>query len=444
MASNERPRSSSAWLNVAAKLGGTGLSFALYVVLARLLTPAQFAEVAVALAWIALGTTIAALSFPLALIRFVPENLAAGRTDLARGAIQLAFGITVAMALLLTAVVFAAAISGAIELPGDTRRTAFMAAALLVPGVLLLDLAGLLTALKRAAASEILVNVARPLLLMAALLALWLAGSGSPRASTVIAIYLGASLVILPLCAISCARALPPGFWRTAPAYETRAWLRLAGGFMVVGVASAVYERIDLLVMGWTASAEQIAVYAVAARFGQTVVVAANAATAVMAPYLVERVADLRGGRVAEVQRLVGGTARTSFLVSLGALAAFALAGPWLLKLFGPVYAHAYVPLLIIAAGQTLAALFGPAAVVAALAGVPRIPVIAMVVGTTLNAAINLLLVPRLGATGAAIATASALACTAAVAWAATRAHFGGLDTSLIAALSKRTRAAHL
>jgi O-antigen/teichoic acid export membrane protein len=344
----------------------------------------------------------------------------------------------------LTAAVAAAALSGAIELPGDSRRTTLVAAALLVPGVLLLDLAGLLTALKRAATSEILVNVGRPLLLMAALLALWLAGTGSPSASTVIAIYLGASLVTLPLCAISCARALPPGFWHAAPAYETGTWLRVAGGFMVVGLASALYERIDLVVMGWTASAAEIAVYAVAARFGQTVVVAANAASAVMAPYLVESAADLHAGRVDKVQRLVGGTARTSFLVSLAALGAFALAGPWLLKLFGPVYAHAYVPLLIIAAGQAVAALFGPAAVVAALAGAPRIPVAAMVVGTTLNAAINLMLVPRLGATGAAIATATALACTAAVAWAATRARLGGLDTSLFAALSRRTGTTHL
>lgn len=430
MPTNARPPNASAWLNVAAKLGGTALSFVTYVVLARLLSPEAFAEVAVALAWIALGSTIAALSFPLALIRFVPETLAAGRMDLARGAIQLAFGLTAANAALLSLGVAAAVGLGWLA-PGDGAPTMLLAAALLLPSVLLLDLAGLLTALKKAVVSEMLVNIARPALLVAGLFAAWWL-YGVAGAPTVLWLYLAASLVILPFCAISCARALPHGFWRARAAYTTRAWFRIAAGFMAVAFASALYERIDLVVMGWYAPAEEIAVYAVAARFGQTVVVAASAATAVMAPYLVEHLADLHGGRARTLQPMVRGTARTSFYVSVAALAIFALAGPWVLKLFGPVYAKAYVPLLILAAGQTVASLFGPAAGIAALAGAPAIPVAAMVVGAGLNAALNLGLVPRLGATGAAIATASALACTAAVAWAATRARFGGLDTSAV------------
>src|SRR5436305_319803 len=93
-----RPHAAFAWLNVIARLGGTALSFALYLALARLLDPRGFADVAVALAWINVGAALCSVSLPLALVRFVPEQLAAGRPDLARGAVQYSIALTVGIA----------------------------------------------------------------------------------------------------------------------------------------------------------------------------------------------------------------------------------------------------------------------------------------------------------------------------------------------------------
>jgi len=425
-----RPHAASAWLNVAAKLGGTVLSFALYLALARLLDPRGFADVAVALAWIALGSALCSVSLPLALVRFVPEQLSAGRPDLARGAVQYSIGLTVGIGTA-TAIIAAVLVgTGTVQLRPELVGTALLSAAILVPTVLLLDLAGLLTGLKRALASELLVNVTRPLILLLLLGGLWLESRAPLGASTVMGAYLAASLVMVPVCVVYCVRALPAEMSRARAAYDVRAWMRIAGGFMAAALASAFYERVDLLVMGWTAPGAEIAAYAVAARFGQTVVVAASAANAVMAPYLVERLPQVQRGHHAEVQPLLRNTARTALYVSLAALAAFALAGPLIVKLFGPAYEHAYVPLVIIASGQVVAACFGPAAGVATLAGAPRIAVTGLLAGAMLNACLNILLVPHWGAVGAAIATASAITCASVVAWAATRRRFAGLDTS--------------
>jgi O-antigen/teichoic acid export membrane protein len=231
-------------------------------------------------------------------------------------------------------------------------------------------------------------------------------------------------------CAAYCVRSVPAELARARPVYAAREWMRMAGGFMSAAVAVAIYERIDLVIMGIIAPATEVAAYAVAARFAQTVVVAASGAWAVMAPHLVERLPDLQAGRRAAVQRLVCETARTSFYVSIVALALFATLAPWLLKLFGPHYERAYVPLVLLAAGQSICALFGPAAGVATLAGAPRVAVAAMACGITVNVTLSLLLVPALGANGAALATAGGMICASLVAWTWTRRRFF-LDTSV-------------
>jgi O-antigen/teichoic acid export membrane protein len=103
-----------------------------------------------------------------------------------------------------------------------------------------------------------------------------------------------------------------------------------------------------------------------------------------------------------------------------------------LLKLFGPSYASAYAPLVILASGQLLAALFGPAAMVATFIGAPRIAVWSLATGILVNASLNLVLVPTLGALGAAVATAAGTVAIAVAAWAWTRLQFD-LDTAVVA-----------
>jgi O-antigen/teichoic acid export membrane protein len=424
------PRQSAAWMNVAAKFVGAGTSFVLYIVLARTMTPEAFADVAIVLAWLAIASTVACFSAPLVLVRYVPDNLVQGRAGLARGVVQVVFAATAAFSLGIGAIAAIAVLGGIVVFPRDLPRSALIASALLLPSVLLLDLAGLLTGLKRAAIAELLINVLRPALMVACLAALWYLGRPPLPASTVLMVYLIASVIMLVASAAYALSILPRELVQARPEYSLRDWTHSAAAFMAVAVAVTVSERIDILLMGLIASPAEVAAYAVAVRFAQTVVVAASAVGAVMAPHLVERLEDLLSGRREEVQVLIRSTARTALYVSLIALVGFALLGPLFLKLFGAHYTKAYVPLVILSSGQVLCALTGPAAAVATFSGQPRIAITALVSGIVVNATLNLLLVPTLGANGAALATASGMICASIVAWARTRRHFL-LDTSV-------------
>ncbi len=419
-------------MNIVAKTGGAAISFLLYVVLARAMTPEGFADVAVILAWLAIATSLAGASAPLVLVRHVPESMANDRADLTHGVIRFSFLSTGAIAAGVSIVVATALVSGLFGIQGERVSSALFGTALLLPSVLLLDLAGLLTGLKRAAMAELLVNVARPFLTIAALAVFWTFDPPPTASPTVVATYFGASLVMAIVTAAYTRSIIAFEIRHAPPVYAVREWLRSATGFMGVAIVLAIHERIDLLMMGMIAAPAEVAAYAVAARFAQTVVVAASAVGAVMAPHLVERLADVREGRRTEAQLLVRTAARQAFFLSLLALAGFALLGPFLLGLLGPHYEQAYGPLLILSGGQAIAALAGPATGVAALSGSPRIAIVSLAAGIVVNAGLNLALVPSWGAHGAALATATGMVVAAVAAWFWTRRQLH-LDASVFA-----------
>lgn len=405
----------SAWLNTALKLGSTALSFVLFLALARTMAPEDFASVALGLVWVALGSALVSMSLPAVLVRFLPAQWTQGHVAQAKGLIIFALAAT---ALLAALVVMSALGFIAVGLPGVSagQRHYYQATALLLlPSVLLLVLTGVLQGLNRVLAAELLANLLRSVLMLALLAGLWWTQRSNLPASRVLAAYLVANGAVLVACAAYAWRVLPPAIRTATPVFEPRAWAQGALGFCGVMVASAINERVDLMLMGLTATKPEIAVYAVATRFLQPVLVAVGAATTVLIPRLLERLAA--GNDAAGVQEMLRSTARTMLSVAVVALLGLWLVAPWFLGLFGPHYQPALQPLLILVCGQVAAAVFGPAAAVAAFIGRPRVALLSLCAGIVVNGVLNLLLVPHAGASGAAFANAAGAVAAALLAW---------------------------
>jgi O-antigen/teichoic acid export membrane protein len=368
---------------------------------------------------------------PIVVVRFVAGNLADGRADLAQGVIRFALTTTLAVAIVLGGLAAIAVLAGWGAPPHDLATCILIASVLVPPTVVLVMLASVLQGFQRVAAGELIVNVARPTLMLVALLGLWWWRREPLSAPTVFVLYLIASAVILPACLAYAYAVRPTAMVHVKPAYDRSTWLRSTFAFAAVTLAAALNERVDMLLLGATAPAREIATYAIAVRFAQIFAVATSAVTAVLAPQLFDHVGELRSGRSAPIEALVRRNARTVLRICLLAAAAFVTLGPLLLKLFGPSYASAYAPLVILASGQLLAALFGPAAMVATFIGAPRIAVWSLATGIVVNASLNLVLVPALGGIGAAAANAAGTVAIAVTAWAWTRLKFD-LDTAVI------------
>lgn len=431
------PGQLKAWLNVAAKLSGAGLSFLLMILLTRSMTSAAFGSLSVILAWLAIAVAIASFSMPLVTTLQVAAYLAKKRYAEARGVFLYALAISIVFAGIVIIIGLLAVTLDWIVLPGFIGSSLSWLALLLPISVALVVVSGLLQGLKRIIAAELWINASRPLLIMGAIALLWYLDKTPLETPLVIAVYtLASGLVLLCVLGISYS-SMPQPMRQSKPLFESRLWFRSASGFMTVNLATAVNERIDIIIMSYLTNPDEIAVYAVASRFSQTVIAAVIAVIAIMTPYLAERLDRLRAGDKLEINRLIQQTATTVLWVAMLALAGFATLGPLILMLFGEHYAGAYAPMLILASGLVVAALFGPALSVAVFIGKPAITLVALIAGMLVNAGLSYQITPVFGAPGAAIASATGMVVSVALGylWLLRR---SGLNASPMARLYQR------
>lgn len=420
-------------MNVGVRLAGAALAFVLNIMMARSMAPSAFAQVSVVLAWLAVATALASLSMPMVAVRYVGEYLALGRPDLARGVMVFALLTGLGTSLAVGASAWIVVHGGWLALSPQALELADLALLLLVPNVMLSVLAGLLHAMNLAVVAEAVSSLLRTTLVLAGLAWLWqFQEQGWLGAATLMWLYLGAALVLLAFCASLAWRVQASRIRGTTSGYAPRLWLHAAMGLLAVQVAVTANERVDLMMLGWNAAETETAIYAVAQRFSQTLLMAVTAVAAVLAPRFVGFLPELRAGRPGQAQAAIRGTARLALGTCVAAWLAFALGGPWLTTLFGSGYAPAYLPLMILVTGQLLACLFGPALLVASLSGNIRFALLSLGLGTAVNAALNWLTVPHFGASGAAIATAAGMLVSAGVAHACMHRQLG-IGTSVFA-----------
>ncbi len=177
--------------------------------------------------------------------------------------------------------------------------------------------------------------------------------------------------------------------------YGLRAWLG--------GLAHLLNARLDQVLLGLLASQAALGTYAVAVNASEILFYLPSAVATALLP------AVARSGRSAGVEQTLR-VFRAVVIVTLAAVVVAAALGPLLLPLvFGPDYRGSVEPFLWLlpsAIGFVSSAVFSNALLASGSPALSSLgPVVSLAVGITLD----IVLIPRLGATGAAIAASSAL-----------------------------------
>lgn len=363
-----------------ADLGGKASTVVVTVIAARTLSTREFALLATCLAAAGLLTNLLDAGAQTLLARDGAEGTRA------RGALfrSLAVGRIPLVALALVATVLVGVILGR---PLESLATITLAAVLAAG----LSLTGLLRSaqdMRPEAVSKLLTGVLSTcLVVIVALMA--------PSAGAVLIVLAVTSAVgLLPLVrAARRAASFDPG---RGPGPAVRAAVPLC----LLSLATVAYYRSGVIALSLLGSSKETAHYAVAANVAFGLLTVPNAVTTGLLPKLSGDPSPQR--RLQTARRALGWTV----VISGGLVAATALVGPTLLVLvFGDDYAAAARPLVILTAGVFAIAISGILGTVL-VAGRSLRPLAAQV---ALSLAVNLLclalLVPRLGASGAALAT---------------------------------------
>jgi O-antigen/teichoic acid export membrane protein len=110
-------------------------------------------------------------------------------------------------------------------------------------------------------------------------------------------------------------------------------------------------------------------------------------------------------GDHAALQRMVRLAARGIFAFTLPVSLVVVVGGTWILALFGHEFVRAYTALVILTASQVVNALVGPVGFLMTMTGRQNLAAKILALHAVMMIVLNLLLIPRMGIEGAAVAT---------------------------------------
>lgn len=311
-------------------------------------------------------------------------------------------------AILALSLVLVAGICGAIYLSGRADDSAFLQA--MVWAVTLVPLVGLaklrssvLLALDHVAAGQFAVMILRPLVFLVVCLALPLA-MGPLSASSAIAAQVCGALAALLMVAALYRRWRPEPLASAAIKNDARGWIAASLPMGVTEGLRLLQGQLALLLTGWLAGAATAGIYRGADAVIQLATVGASVAATAATPMFARLLGE---GDREGIERIA---VLTSVIMVTGVLVVavpIALAGDWLFPaLFGREFAASPPVFAILALGLAATYSMGLAQAFANMSGHHLLTTQSFAATAVINLALGFVLIPELGAIGAAIATA--------------------------------------
>lgn len=391
-----------------ALLVGRAITLLANIMLARHLGVADYGIFAIAMSFSAIASMIATLGIDRALVRFVPAHRVKGdggrlAGDLMTGVVAVAaFGALLAVILYL----LAPELANSDLLDGDADQSTpvlrFFAigipfVALSVVGASFAQSMKRITIQQSVLTSRLFVNLV--VAVSAVTLGWGLFG--------VAAGYLVAAAVATLVGFIAVVRSYPTALRTKQRQFEPRRVFSFSVPLMAAGFIYILMSQIDVLMVGWLSTNDEVGVYNVAARTSLLLVLVLNAVIQIVAPMMSSLFAS---ERLDELAKLFRQSTHWILILSLPIVVVTLLHAAEIVGVFGNGFDAGATALIILALGQVVNFMTGPVQRLLEMTGRQFVVLSALVGVIVLDLLFNWFLIPRYGATGAATATALATA----------------------------------
>ena len=429
---------SKSLVSLVIKVATAGLTYGMYVILARLMGVVEYGYFAFGLSLATILAIGANYGQQTAILRYWPEEMVAGRPQKALEALRSGGAVTILAGLGISVLLLGVgAVSDGFGVPGGHL---YAAATLILP----LALAEYWSSALRAQGSvwtaltprDIVWRLGLPLLVAA----LWYAGVTLTGAAALLltATVLGLSLVLQYILARARRYEIAAGttglrdYWRDHGTPSR--------SFFLGTVLDSAALNVDIIFVGLLVAPAAAGVYFNAFRTAGLLTLFMFAITLVVAPMVARY---YHAGEMRKAQAITALCAWAGFVFSLAVFAGFLLFGDVILGLFGEGQEQGKTILILLSVGLLFDAATGPSRIVLMMTGHERqyVRIFGSIVVAGMLA--QLIVIPIYGLLGAAIMNMiSRIAAQLAIAWFANRKI--GLDTTLLGAfLVNRLRDRH-
>lgn len=289
---------------------------------------------------------------------------------------------------------------------------------LLLVGLLALPLLGLnavrsgiLAGLRRVVMGQFPDLLVRPLVLVAVVGVLLLFGSLNP--ATAVAAFIGGAGMAFLFGVILLRRVFQHEEQASRkPRYtgeESRKWMRAWVPFTLLVATSTLDSQIGILFLGWLSTDEQVAAMHIAQRGSMLVALSLSVVDAVINPHITR---IYQQGDKAKLQLLAQRSAQAVLLISLPvALPLIFFGSPIFSFVMGEEYSDLVGgPVAILAIGQLINMAFGSVGMLLVMSGHEKETIRGLVLALGVNTLMAVVLVPSIGAVGAAFSSSVGMA----------------------------------
>lgn len=388
------------------KVTFASLAFATHLLLGRLLGAKGYGNYNYALSWVGILSVLAVMGLNRLLIREIAMYKTHTSWGLLRGLIKrasslgLLVSIILSLAVLLGTWVFK-------EAWDPQMLSALWIALILLPLKTLARLReAAMRGLKHVVSGQLPDLVIRPALFIALFGGTYLFVRERLDASWAIGLQALATAVALFIGTTMLYRFLPRPVKEAVPKYKTKVWASAALPLLLLAILQTGYSQIDILMLGSIKGAAETGLYAAANRGARLIFFILAAGEAILGPTIASLYAS---GNINRLQRIITKSIRGIWLLSIPIGIGLIIFNQQFLLLFGPEFIQGKTALVILCCAQLMKIAMGAAALILIMTKYEKDAAIGIGFSLLVNGVLNSILIPRWGATGAAIAKSTSM-----------------------------------
>jgi len=382
---------------------GSAISFGVHLLMARLLGAQSYGYFVYATSWMAILLLGCNIGLKPTVVRFVAAYKARGEWGAVRGLLRCSTGWTVAASAVVT--ILSAIALWLLRPRFDELGTTLALVALAMPFMALSDVwSSAVRGLGAVARSQYPASIVQHVLVGITLVIIVLVGGENGGAVSAAAAFLFATIGSMTVARFFLRLELPRQVLTLPPCYFSAEWLRVAGSNLLISLFQAVRAPLIVVISGAYLDAQQLAYYVAAHRLANVMSLALLGISGFASPLIAQyfALADF-----SKLQSLAHLAARGAFAGALATALLLVGFGYDLLGLFGAGFATAYMPLLVLLCGELVAAAAGPIGFFMTMTNRQRSATRIEAATSAIAVGLALVLIPRYGILGAAVAVAA-------------------------------------
>ena len=384
------------------RLTYAALTFLTSILLARLLGKSGLGTYTYSVGWAYLLSVPATMGFDNFVVREIAVYRVQSAWGLMKGLLKWADRtvLIASVAIALLAMLIASFIQGDVS---SDKFTGFYIAMMLMPALSLRNVRrGAMRGLNHITTGLLPELLFDPLILIGSTLAAYAAIGEALTPLWVIAFYGAGSGITLFIVSQFLKRTLPEQTLKAQSEYKGKFWFSAALPFMLLESIPILNSQIDVLMIGSFKGLAEVGLYSPVNRGAQLITFILMAVSSSLAPTVASRYAN---GELGKLQKTITSGVRTVAGVALLFALSLGIGSYWYLSLFGPEFTEGQNALYIFCAGNFLYTSLGLSYMTLNMTGHERAAVVIGWGAMTVNVVLNILLIPRWGIEGAALAT---------------------------------------